>query len=112
MFNAMLRKGYDDTPEDAVESMVAVHNFLNEGAWAEIEGWEGRFAGGLKEAWRVCSRGEEEGGLMLEVGKWQKEMEGREEKPKLVRFMGRPGDMTPKARMLGLAGWLYPSKFG
>ena len=47
MYNAMLRKLYDDTPEDVVESMVAVHNFLNEGAWAEIEGWEARFAKGL-----------------------------------------------------------------
>src|SRR5262245_34133566 len=47
MYNAMLRKGYSDTPEDAVESMVAVHNFLNEGAWAEIREWERRFSGGL-----------------------------------------------------------------
>jgi cytochrome c heme-lyase len=32
MYNAMLRKGYQDTPVDAVKSMVAVHNYLNEGA--------------------------------------------------------------------------------
>src|SRR5437879_5071525 len=50
MYNAMRRKGYDDTPEDAVESMVAVHNFLNEGAWGEIVMWEKRFGGGVLSA--------------------------------------------------------------
>lgn len=41
MFNAMMKKGKSDgIPEDAVESMVDVHNFLNEGAWQEILEWE------------------------------------------------------------------------
>lgn len=40
MYNAMLRKGGGEIPEDAVESMVDVHNFLNEGAWDEILKWE------------------------------------------------------------------------
>lgn len=40
MYNALLRKGYHDTPEEHVESMVGVHNFLNEGAWQEIVKWE------------------------------------------------------------------------
>ena len=31
--------------------------------------------------------------------------------PKLLRFMGRPNEPTPKARMLGFMAWLYPSKF-
>jgi hypothetical protein len=47
MYNAMLRKGYTDTPAEHVESMVAVHNFLNEGAWQEIVEWERRFSAGL-----------------------------------------------------------------
>merc|ERR1711881_11552 len=59
MYNAMLRKGYTDTPEDAVESMVAVHNFLNEGAWAEIMEWERRFGRGLSVGWEKCRQGEE-----------------------------------------------------
>ena len=102
MYNAMLRKGYDDTPEDAVESMVAVHNFLNEGAWAEIEGWEARFGRGLSYGWRACQRGEE--GFMQQTIK-------ECEKPRLARFMGRPGDMTPKARMLDMLGRVWPSQF-
>lgn len=102
MYNAMLRKGYDDTPEDAVESMVAVHNFLNEGAWAEIEGWEARFARGLGHGWKACRNGEQE---------YVQPRVSEAEKPRLARFMGRPGDMTPKARMLDLLGWAWPSQF-
>ena len=105
MYNAMLRKGYDDTPADAVESMVAVHNFLNEGAWAEIEGWERRFSRGLGFGWRACQRGEAafDATAMEDRGATA---------PRLVRFQGRPGEMTPKARMLQVLGWMYPSKFG
>lgn len=102
MFNAMLRKGYDDTPEDAVESMVAVHNFLNEGAWAEIEGWEARFSKGLGYGWQVCSKGEEG---FQEMPQWQGD------RPRLMRFMGRPGDLTPKARMMDVLGRVWPSRY-
>ena len=34
------------------------------------------------------------------------------QQPKLLRFMGRPGDVTPKARMLEFMGWIWPHKFG
>jgi cytochrome c heme-lyase len=110
MYNAMLRKGYTDTPEDAVESMVAVHNFLNEGAWAEIMEWERRFSRGLSHGWDACSHGEE-GSHYAASGElyWR---ETDVEQPSLVRFMGRPGDMTPKARALQTLGWAWPSRFG
>ena len=106
MYNAMLRKGYDDTPEDAVESMVAVHNFLNEGAWAEIVGWERRFSRGLAYGWYACSKGEE--GVEEQISRRRENLPN----PKLLRFQGRPGDVTPKARMLEILGRLYPAKFG
>lgn len=104
MYNAMLRKGYDDTPEDAVESMVAVHNFLNEGAWAEIVEWERRFAKGLLHGMQACSRGEEPC-----VPSSSSEEDNL--KPRLVRFQGRPGEMTPKAKLLQAMGQIYPSGF-
>ncbi|KAI9881298.1 MAG: holocytochrome c synthase [Pleopsidium flavum] len=109
MYNAMLRKGYDDTPEDAVESMVAVHNFLNEGAWAEIVEWERRFAKGLGRAWQECKRGEE--GPSSAVG-----MQSNEDEdvvpPRLVKFMGRPDKRTPKASMLQIMGLIWPKTYG
>ncbi|TDZ38405.1 Cytochrome c heme lyase [Colletotrichum trifolii] len=106
MYNALLRKGYTDTDITAVESMVSVHNFLNEGAWAEIVAWEERFGQGLYKGWQMCKRGEENSEDMVEKLK-----DGSEEPPTLIRFQGRPKDMTPKAVMTQVLGWLYPSKF-
>ncbi|KAL8715158.1 MAG: hypothetical protein Q9220_001116 [cf. Caloplaca sp. 1 TL-2023] len=108
MYNAMLRKGYDDTPEDAVESMVAVHNFLNEGAWQEIVNWERRFSRGLGSGWQACRRGEE--GFAEELSSITALR--NVDPPRLLRFQGRPNDMTPKARILEFMGWMYPAKFG
>ena len=106
MYNAMLRKGYDDTPIDAVESMVAVHNFLNEGAWAEIIGWERRFSRGLRKGWIYCRHGEES---FEQVAADDREYVPE---PRLVRFQGRPSEMTPKAKILQALGQIYPSAFG
>ena len=116
MYNAMLRKGYTDTPAEHVEAMVAVHNFLNEGAWEEIKDWEWRFAGGLARGWDLSRRGEENVAREATLDALRRSRSRRGEgesggEPKLLRFMGRPNDPTPKARMLGFMAWLYPSKF-
>ncbi|PHH77842.1 hypothetical protein CDD82_3339 [Ophiocordyceps australis] len=107
MYNALLRKGYTDTDITAIPSMVSVHNFLNEGAWAEIVGWEQRFAQGLYKGWKICRRGE---------GHAQEEIERHRDldfhDPTLVRFQGRPTDMTPKATIIQLLGRVFPAKFG
>lgn len=108
MYNAMVRKGHTDTPADAVESMVAVHNFLNEGAWAEIVEWERRFAPGLAHGWRESARGEagSHGGAMILAAE-----NTTDDQPRLLRFMGQADKMTPKAYMAQVAGWIYPSAF-
>ncbi|KAJ5225162.1 Cytochrome c heme lyase [Penicillium chermesinum] len=110
MYNAMLRKGHTDTPQDAVEAMVAVHNFLNEGAWNEIVRWERTFAKGLLPGWEKCRRGEEN----LSYDLYKAEMTGAVDpasEPRLIRFQGRPKELTPKARILQTLGWIYPSQF-
>lgn len=109
MYNALLRKGYTDTDVTAVESMVAVHNFLNEGAWGEIVDWERRFGKGLSRGWTVSKRGEENAPIELRRLEAQ---EGGQQQPTLVRFQGRPKEMTPKAAVLQVLGKIYPSKFG
>jgi cytochrome c heme-lyase len=101
MYNALLRKGYHDTDPEHVTSMVSVHNFLNEGAWGEIRVWEGLFSQGLADGWKKCERGE--AGIDESVAD--------EVEPKLVRFQGRPKEMTPKATMVQVMGWIYPSKY-
>jgi len=36
---------------------------------------------------------------------------GRDERLQLVRFKGRPGELSPKARFFLFAGWLLPDRF-
>ncbi|KAK6346348.1 holocytochrome c synthase [Orbilia blumenaviensis] len=124
MYNAMLRKGYDDTPEDAVEDMVDVHNFLNEGAWQEIVGWEKQFAGSIWRSVKIAGKGgntdsQDEGeGVMGSIlgqstsfsGSGSGEVEAQA-RPRLLRFQGRPGDLSPKARMYHYLGMVFP-QFG
>lgn len=122
MYNAMLRKGYTDTPVDAVESMVAVHNFLNEGAWAEVCEWEHVFSRGLFSAWDICKKGEQ--GIANERARREFQSARREalglptpanqepSQPRLLRFQGRPGTPTPKARILSILGQYFPESFG
>lgn len=87
MYNAMVRKGKidpntgEEIPEDAVESMVYVHNFLNEGCWEEILEWESKY---IKESHM---------------------------QPKLLQFMGKPNQLTPRARWYNLLGTLFPGSF-
>lgn len=38
-YNALRRKGWE-TPEEEIETMVDIHNFLNEEAWNEVLKWE------------------------------------------------------------------------
>ena len=42
-YNALVRKGWE-TPEEHIETMVEIHNFLNEEAWKEVKKWERRRA--------------------------------------------------------------------
>lgn len=82
MLNAMLRKGKGDIPEDAVESMVDVHNWLNEAAWREILSWEEPY------------------------------IADSEKQPRLLKFIGKPSQLSPRARLyLGLSEF-FPNTFG
>ncbi|KAH8914209.1 cytochrome c and c1 heme-lyase [Atractiella rhizophila] len=40
-YNALVRKGWE-TPEESVDMMVQIHNWLNERAWLEVRKWEVR----------------------------------------------------------------------
>ncbi|KAI8061833.1 cytochrome c heme lyase [Gilbertella persicaria] len=41
-YNALRRKGWE-TPEEEIETMVDIHNFLNEEAWQEVLRWEAKY---------------------------------------------------------------------
>ena len=64
-YNALVRKGkLGDTSESDVESVVALHNNMNEYTWRQVLAWE-KLAG--------------------------------EDDPKLLKFIGKPSDLSPKA---------------
>lgn len=78
-YNALVRKGWE-TPEEHVEMMVMVHNFLNERAWQEVLDWE-------------------------------KDMGVEAKNVSLARFQGKPGTLSPKARIFSWAAMVAPSRF-
>jgi cytochrome c heme-lyase len=126
-FNAMRRKGWDPREEDMsrhacktalrlracfrahaaaeralARSVVAIHNTVNERAWREVLAWEAlhhRWNGEMACVWRcvmshsLCSR------VCARSSCPQ---------PRLVRFVGRPQDFSPKARLLNLLGYKLP----
>jgi cytochrome c heme-lyase len=101
-YNALVRKGWE-TPENEIETMVQIHNFLNEKAWEEVQKWEAQVnkcviltqLDGWMDGWMFLTR------LWFD----------RDEQLQLVRFKGRPGELSPKARFWLAAGWLLPDRF-
>ena len=77
-FNAMKRKGWHDAREEDVGVIVQIHNAVNERSWREVLRWEAMHA-------CECPQG-----------------------PKLLRFLGRPTELSPKARMMGWIGYTRP----
>jgi len=67
-YNALARKGKlnDDTAEEDIASVVALHNNMNEKTWQKVLQWE-------------------------------KTITNHTENPKLLKFQGRPTDLSPKA---------------
>lgn len=45
-YNALVRKGWE-TPEESVEMMVNIHNWLNEAAWQQVRTWEEKHPGSV-----------------------------------------------------------------
>lgn len=82
MYIAMLRKGklskVDNLENDTIESMVQIHNFLNESCWLEILRWEKKYT----------------------------DLTGQS--PKLLKFMGKPGVLTPRARFHYYMSYMLP----
>lgn len=93
-YNALVRKGWE-TPEEHVVTMVEIHNFLNEEAWEEVKKWEKRRT---------------EYVLISSVAHGHSHSSSNDD-IQLARFKGKPGEMSPKARLHMFAGWLLPSRF-
>jgi cytochrome c heme-lyase len=77
-FNAMKRKGWSNADERDMNVIVQIHNAVNEKSWAEVKKWE---------ALHACD---------CEIG------------PRLLKFSGKPTEMSPKARFLTMLGYTPP----
>lgn len=100
-YNALVRKGWE-TPEEHVETMVDIHNFLNEEAWQEVLKWESNQRGYVLSV-RLLSPARVLTIFVIILNS------GRD--VQLARFQGRPGALSPKATLHLLAGKVFPSKF-
>ena len=80
-WNALVRKDKTEGASEVdIDAVIAVHNNMNENTWKQVLTWE--------ELHPVSSPGGE---------------------PKLLRFQGRPDDLSPKARAKMLCG--HPAPF-
>lgn len=76
-YNALVRKNkLDDTTESDIKSVVALHNNMNEKTWAKILEWEAVLDTNNNTTKNIPIT-----------------------TPKLSRFIGRPSDLSPKARI-------------
>jgi cytochrome c heme-lyase len=80
-WNALVRKGKTEgAEEEAIDAVIAIHNNMNENTWRQVLAWEAMHP--------VTRPGGE---------------------PKLLRFQGRPDELSPKARLKILFG--HPAPF-
>jgi len=78
-YNSLARKNkLGDTTEDDIESVVALHNNMNEKTWYKVLQWEDLLSSSSSSS-SSEQKGELGGGI------------------KLSRFQGRPSDLSPKA---------------
>jgi cytochrome c heme-lyase len=80
-YNALVRKN-KPAPEENIETMVDIHNFLNEACWDEIKKWEDKYHPTCAQRF-------------------------------LLKFQGRPDDLSPLARFyMAVYGYFSLTQFG
>ena len=84
-YNALARKGKlgDDTVEEDIESVVALHNNMNEKTWKKVLEWEA--VTGSSSMSSSSGTGSNNNAAQAPPP------------PKLLKFQGRPTDLSPKA---------------
>jgi cytochrome c heme-lyase len=85
-YNAITRKGWRGVEPSAVPSIVAIHNAVNEEGWRQCRLWE-----------EVSTVKEMHNGMGPYFEKVKDSNQPVAPQPRLVKFEGRPGVMSPKS---------------
>lgn len=89
-YNSLARKSkLGDTEESEIESVVSIHNNMNEKTWAKVLEWEEVLDPITTESSSSSSTN-------------QQQQQQTQQGPKLLKFMGRPSDLSPKAYLKNL----------
>jgi cytochrome c heme-lyase len=86
MYNAMRKKGWTNVPEESIPVVLKIHNHINESTWNQILDWEN-------------------------VNTSSSPSSSSSSQLQLVRFQGRPNDMSPKAYIFSKLLRLYDPPF-
>ncbi|POW15251.1 hypothetical protein PSTT_02190 [Puccinia striiformis] len=95
-YNALVRKGWE-TPEEAIPIMVDIHNWMNEAVWNEVLRWESRYF--FKPSSLPSS------------STTTKFTPIDQPEISLVKFQGRPNELSPKARFNILLSKIFPNLY-
>ncbi|RHY93642.1 hypothetical protein DYB37_001023 [Aphanomyces astaci] len=106
-FNALRRKGKgEDVHEGHVQTIVSIHNNMNERAWNQVAAWEEALHPGYAldttNPWLY---------IPPIVTQYTNTNNMCRSDSKLLRFCGRPDDLTPIARLKTLFGFVYDKPF-
>jgi Cytochrome c/c1 heme lyase len=108
LYNAMRRKGWQNVPIDSIPTVLQIHNSINERTWDKVLEWEymmmndgSRPVVGNSNFHRLVGLNKDDNNT-LDDGNDDPTSSNHESTPppptpRLVRFEGRPKDMTPKA---------------
>jgi Cytochrome c/c1 heme lyase len=131
LYNAMRRKGWQNVPVDSIPTVLQIHNSINERTWDKVLEWEylmmtsnGNGRNGVAVPGRnylrhrlgglVSSENEDEDDSLNHDPSFSSIHDSSSSlppSPRLVRFEGRPKDMTPKAYLLSKILRLYDPPF-
>jgi cytochrome c heme-lyase len=90
LYNAMRRKGWKNVPVDSIPTVLQIHNSINERTWDKVLEWEYMMM--MMGTRNHSSAGARGVGVVADDSSTV-----LPKSPRLVRFEGRPKDMTPKA---------------
>ncbi|GMH87798.1 hypothetical protein TL16_g10968 [Triparma laevis f. inornata] len=115
-YNAVMRKGWKGISPSEIPEVVRIHNFVNERGWAEVCSWEEPHSTKIKESSKPPPSNSStpsppsSSTFTPRTLPWSPTTTTTSTytPPKLIRFLGRPTDPSPKSFLNLLLGYKPP----